>query len=243
MVPDITINPRGIRPIRFHCDDVETVIADQKPRNGGAGPIEFAGAVGRFAQQHQAGIAIAGERAPKASACSGGGRSSAAAAKRPTYCGRNLPVPEFCQVWAIAIVPAQAICWHFCRQQPHDIRIADLSEILVKMPDRAEWLRQWPDKRSCRRRPGKLSMRPARRHRHSHDQNFWVHAACRLQRRPHGVTGRQARHRPRWRRGLAGTAVAGRRNRISAAARSRRFRGRRAESNCLALVPVSRINF
>jgi hypothetical protein len=54
---DIAINACGIRPIRFHGHDIETMILDQVAGYGGPGAIEFTGAMGCLSQQDQVGAA------------------------------------------------------------------------------------------------------------------------------------------------------------------------------------------
>ena len=52
----ISINARGIRPVRLDRDKGKAVTADEPFGNGGACAIEFRGSVGGFSEEHDARI-------------------------------------------------------------------------------------------------------------------------------------------------------------------------------------------
>ena len=54
---DIAVDALRIRPVRFHRDNIESMIADQVARDGSPRPVEFAGAMGCLTEQHQIRIA------------------------------------------------------------------------------------------------------------------------------------------------------------------------------------------
>ena len=56
-MPNIVVDARGIRPITFDGDEAEPLLDDQFARDALAHPIEFRGAMGRLAEQHDARIA------------------------------------------------------------------------------------------------------------------------------------------------------------------------------------------
>ena len=56
-MPNIMVDARGIRPIAFDGDEAESLLDDQFARDALAHPIEFRGAMRRFAEQHDARVA------------------------------------------------------------------------------------------------------------------------------------------------------------------------------------------
>ena len=58
-VPDIMVDARGIRPIAFDGDEVESLFVDERTRDLLAQPIELRGAVRRLADEHDASLADA----------------------------------------------------------------------------------------------------------------------------------------------------------------------------------------
>src|SRR3546814_14783288 len=62
MVADIAVDVGGVRPVRLDRNDVEAVMRDQLPGDGGAGAIEFGRAMRRFAEKDDARVSITIEK-------------------------------------------------------------------------------------------------------------------------------------------------------------------------------------
>lgn len=62
----MSVDSGGVGPVRFHRHDVEAASRDEIPRDGGAGAVEFAGAMARFAQQDHFAAGETVDRRPKA---------------------------------------------------------------------------------------------------------------------------------------------------------------------------------
>src|SRR3546814_13921393 len=62
MVADIAVDVGGVRPVRLDRNDVEAVMRDQLPGDGGAGAIEFGRAMRRFAETDDARVSITIEK-------------------------------------------------------------------------------------------------------------------------------------------------------------------------------------
>ena len=52
----ISVNARGVGPVRLDSDEGKAVMVDEPLGDGGAGAIEFRGPVGGFADEHDARI-------------------------------------------------------------------------------------------------------------------------------------------------------------------------------------------
>ena len=53
---NISVNARGVGPVRLDGDEGEAVLADKPLGDGGACAIEFRGPVGGFSEEHNAGL-------------------------------------------------------------------------------------------------------------------------------------------------------------------------------------------
>src|SRR3546814_9796924 len=62
MVADIAVDVGGVRPVRLDRNDVEAVMRDQLPGDGGAGAIEFGRAMRRFAEKDDARVSLTIEK-------------------------------------------------------------------------------------------------------------------------------------------------------------------------------------